>query len=80
MEYRENGTRFYDHVLWEDRKNTPYDYERYGLVRHILSNKIAKSENHILKVMLTYYEKSIIFMLKYVDRLKNFKNYHWKNR
>lgn len=80
MEYRENGARFQDYSLWEDRKNAPYDYARHGLIQHIISNRIVKSDNHILKVMSEYYERSIIFMLKYVDRLKNFKNYHWKNR
>lgn len=80
MQYRENGTRFYDHTLWEDRKNAPYDYERYGLVKHIMSSRITNTDNHMLKVMLEYYERSIVFLLKYVDRLKNFKNYHWNNR
>lgn len=80
MEYRENGTRFRDYHLWEDRKHSSYDYERNGLVKYILSNKIVNSENPVLKFILNYYEKSIIFILKYIDNLKNFKNYHWKNR
>ena len=80
MEYTENGTRFKNNCLWESTKQTPYNYEKYGLIQHILSSRIANSKNHILKVILKYYEQSIVFMLKYVDRLKNFKNYHWKNR
>ena len=80
MIYKENGTRYNKYSLWELRKNKPYDYENDGLVNKLLSNKIVTSKNHILNVMMTYYEKSIIFLLKYVDRLKHFKNYHWKNR
>ena len=80
MQYRENGTRYKDYCMWENRKYAPYDYERNGLLQHILSNKIVATENEILKFVLKYYEKSIFFLLRYVDKLKNFKNYHWKNR
>ena len=80
MQYKENGTKYKNYCLWENRKYAPYDYERNGLLQHILSNKIVATENPILKFVLQYYEKSIFFMLKYVDKLKNFKNYHWKNR
>jgi hypothetical protein len=80
MEYRENGTKYKDYCLWGDRKISPYDYERHGLLKHIMSNKIVSSQNSILQFVLSYYEKSIIFLLKYIDRLKHFKNYHAKNR
>lgn len=80
MKYRENGTKYKDYCLWEDRKNSPYDYERNGLLKHIMSNKIVNSNSSILQFVLNYYEKSLIFVMKYADRLKHFKNYHWKNR
>ena len=80
MQYRENGTRYKDYCLWEEHKYAPYDYERYGLLKHIMSSPIVNTKNTILQFVLSYYEKSIIFVLKYIDRLKNFKNYHWKNR
>lgn len=80
MIYKENGTKYRDYCLWENKKYSPYDYERNGLIKHILSNKIVNTENPILKSILIYYEKSIIFVLKYIDKLKHFKNYHWKNR
>ena len=80
MQYRDNGVRYKDYCLWGDRKSAPYDYERYGILQHTMSSIIVNSKNPILKFVLNYYEKSIIFMLKYIDRLKNFKNYHWKNR
>lgn len=83
MKYRElnsKGTRHYDINLWEDRKYKPYDYAKNGLLQHLLSNKIVYSKNAVLKAVLQYYEKSIVFVLKYIDELKNFKNYHAKNR
>lgn len=80
MEYRENGTRYRDYCEWEIRKQSPYNYERNGLLQHILSKPIIQSKNSILKTILSYYEKTLVFLMKYVDRLKHFKNYHWKNR
>ena len=78
--YNENGKRYKLNYLWEDKKNSPYNYEREGLKSHILSNTIVNSKNPILQTVLKYYETSIIFVLKYIDELKHFKNYHWKNR
>jgi hypothetical protein len=80
MEYRDNGYRFKRYGLWESKKQDPYDYENNGLLQYILSNRIINSENEILQKVLKYYEYNIIFVLKYIDRLKHFKNYHWKNR
>lgn len=80
MEYRDNGTRFENYYKWESVKQSPYNYKKNGLLQHLLSKRIVTTKNHILKFLLTYYEQSIIFLLKYVDRLKHFKNYHWKNR
>lgn len=61
-----------------------YDYYNKGLLRHIMSYAITKEqdakENTILKNILNTFESSLIFALKYVDRLKNFKNYTKNNR
>lgn len=75
-----NGERFKYNSYWENLKNNPYDYERYGLLNHILSNRIFNSTNQPLKIILNFYENSLIFIMKYVDILKNFKNIYWKNR
>lgn len=80
MTYNDNGNRYKHYQHWENAKNAPYDYERYGLLNKILSNKIYNTTNDYLKVILNYYEKSLVFVMKYVDRLKNFKNSYWKNR
>lgn len=80
MEYRENNTRYKYYYRWETGGIKEYNYAVDGLLQHILSHKIVESKNAILQVMLQYYESSIVFVLKYIDRLKHFKNYHWKNR
>jgi hypothetical protein len=80
MEYRENGTHFNDYVEWEIILNAPYDYKRKGFLQHVMSNRIVNTDNVILKNVLRYYEQTLINLMQYVDRLKHFKNYHWKNR
>lgn len=80
MIYNDNGNRYKHYQHWENVKNAPYDYERYGLLNKIMSNRIYNTTNEALKVILSYYERSLIFVMKYVDRLKHFKNPYWKNR
>lgn len=80
METNSNGTRFKNYYLWENRKNMPYDYSREGLLKHIMSPVILDTKNTALKILLDYIESSFIFIMKYTDILKNFKNIHWKNR
>lgn len=80
MEVRNNGTRFLEYYKWENVKHQPYDYARYGLLKHIMSPVIVNTTNPVLKVLLQYVESSLMFVMKYTDVLKNFKNIHWKNR
>lgn len=80
MEYNVNGNRFKDNYTWETIKNEPYNYERHGLLKHIMSNRIVNTTNTPLRIILEYYEKSLVFVMKYVDKLKNFKNPYWENR
>lgn len=80
MEVRNNGTRFIDYNKWEDIKHQPYDYAKNGLLKHIMSNSIVNTNNNALRILLQYVETSLIFLMKYTDTLKNFKNIHWKNR
>ena len=80
MEYRENGTQYEGYAEWETVLNAPYDYKRKGLLQHIMSKRIVNTKNVMLQNTLKYFEQSLIFVMKYIDRLKHFKNYHWKNR
>lgn len=80
MEARENGKRFVNYRAWEDIKRKPYDYERDGLLKHLMSPSIVYTDNRYLKTILDFVENSLIFVMKYVDILKNFKNPYWRNR
>ena len=80
MEHYVNGHRFENDYKWEHKLDQPYDYAKHGLIKHLLSHKIIESKNKILQNLLQYYEKTFVFLMKYVDILKNFKNPHWKNR
>lgn len=80
MEARSNGMRFLEYRKWESTKNVPYDYAKDGLLRHIMSPAIVNTTNSVLKYLLNYIESSLMFVMKYIDILKNFKNPHWKNR
>lgn len=80
MIYNENGKRFESYYKWENVKHLPYNYKRDGLLKHIMSRRIVESNNYILQCVLHYVEQSMIFLMKYTDCLKHFKDFHWKNR
>jgi hypothetical protein len=80
MEVRSNGYKYKDYSNWENTKYSPYDYAKNGLLKLIMSPTIVNTTNPILKQLLNYVENSLIFVMKYIDILKNFKNPHWKNR
>ena len=80
MDIKPNGTRYYEYKQWDTEKYAPYDYERHGLIKHLLSPSITNTNNVTTRIILTFYEKSLIFLMKYVDRLKHFKDISWRNR
>lgn len=80
MEVRQNGTRYIYHDLWETRKNQPYNYARDGLLKRIMSASILKTNNPLLSRVLEFVEDSMVFLQKYVDILKHFKDIHYRNR
>lgn len=80
MEVRSNGMRYNNYDKWENVKYAPYNYAKYGLLKHIMSQSIVDTNNSVLNVLLQYVESSLVFVMKYIDILKNFKNAHWKNR
>lgn len=80
MEIRNNGTRYINYERWEHKKYQPYDYTKNGLLKYIMSPAIVNTNNAYLKKLLQFVESSMLFVMKYVDILKNFKNIHWKNR
>ena len=80
MIYNTNGYRYKNYYKWESIKNEGYNYERDGLLKRIMSSRIVNTSNSTLKIILNYYETSLVFLMRYVDILKNFKNPCWKNR
>lgn len=80
MELRPNGNRFKEYRKWERVRYAPYDYEKDGVLSRTISPVILNTTNPVLKTLLQYVETSLVFIMKYVDILKNFKNIHWKNR
>ena len=76
----ENGTRYRYYYKWESKKNEPYNYDVEGLIKRILSKPIANSTNETLGLLLNYFERSLVFLMKSIDYLKHFKNPHWRNR
>lgn len=80
MEIRNNGTRFINYDEWEIIKNKPYNYVKHGLLNHIMSKSIVNTNNTVLHILLQYVETSLVFIMRYTDILKNFKNIHWQNR
>lgn len=82
-EIRTNGTRYNDYKKDYYKNKTGdkrYDYVQHGILQNIMSRKIIETKNEVLQNILDYFERSIIFLLKYTDELKNFKNIHYKNR
>lgn len=80
MEKRPSGTRYKFYDQWDYVKNENYDYEKNGILNKIISHQISESKNEILQIILQYYEQTFIFLMKYIDKLKNFKNCGLKNR
>lgn len=80
MEVRGNGTRFINYDKWEYIRHAPYNYRKEGLLIKIMSPSIVNTTNPMLKVIVQFVESSLVFLMKYVDILKNFKNIYWTNR
>lgn len=75
-----NGSRYKRFKNWEKTGDQSYDYENQGLLNKLMSHNITESDNIILKNVLSFFEKSLIFLMKYIKDLQNFKNIHYKNR
>ncbi len=80
MKTYKNGKRFEALKPYNMMKNNPYDYERHGLIRHLISKIIYDTKNPVTKFMIDTFEKDMVFLLKYVDVLMNFTNIYIKNR
>lgn len=88
METRQNGNRFDNYYKWGYVPNAPYDYRRNGLLKHLMSkiivdaatNEDGEWRKNVLGTTLNFIETSFVFLMKYTERLQNFKNYAYTNR
>ena len=80
METHTNGYRFINYEVWSNKKNQPYDYEKNGILKHIMSHSIVESKNQFLQYLLQYIEKSLIICMKFVERMQHFKDPAYTNR
>jgi hypothetical protein len=80
MQVFDNGHRYNELSSFEKLKNNPYDYKNKGLIQHLMSPKIYNTKNPVLRYILKIYEQSIVYVLQYIDILKNYKNYTFYNR
>lgn len=80
MEVQRNEQRYNQYWKWNKELYGVYDYERCGLINHLLTKNIVETKNKTTQIILSFYESSLIFLMKYVDKLKHFKDVAWKNR
>jgi len=80
METHSNNHRFYNYNAWENKLHQPYDYERNGLLKYILSHKLVESKNTTFQYLLKYIENSLIIVMKFAERLQHFKDPAYSNR
>lgn len=78
MEYRAPGTK-YDYISkCEQSKYAPYDYKNKGILPQVLPKVITQTKNKTTQIVLQLIETTTIFLLKYVDELKYFKNWNYR--
>ncbi len=78
MEYRPIGTRYETLGRYDIIKHQPYNYGKKGLLKRVLPEVITNTKNKTTRLVLDFVEAVQVFLLRYVDELKQFKNTHWK--
>lgn len=79
MEIRPIGSRRRYIKNYEVSNNQAYDYERYGLLNKVLPKVIYETKNTSTRAVLRFVEYILVWLMKYVDDLKNFKNWNHKD-
>lgn len=74
MEYRLPGTRYKNCGKYDKVEQAPYNYERDGLLNKLLPRVITNTENKTTRLILDFVEQTSVFLLRYVDKLKYFKD------
>lgn len=79
MEIRPIGSRRRYIKNYEVSNNQAYDYERYGLLNKALPKVICETKNTSTRAVLRFVEYILVWLMRYVDDLKNFKNWNYKD-
>ena len=78
MIVRKVGTRYQDNAQVNHLLHQPYDYERNGLLNKCMSEVIINTGNKTTHFIIKLVETCLVFCMKYVDILKHFKNWNYK--
>ena len=79
MEIRPIGSRRRYIKNYEVSNNQAYDYGRYGLLNKVLPKVICETKNTSTRAVLRFVEYILVWLMRYVDDLKNFKNWNYKD-
>ena len=74
MEYRTPGTKYQNSGQYDLTMHKPFDYKKHGLLKQMLPKVITNTKNSTTKLVLEFVEHAMLFLISYVDELKNFKN------
>lgn len=77
MLYRESGTRCSYLKFFEHQLHLPYDYEEEGLMNKVLPPHVVAATAPTTQALIQFMDKLFTWLMKYVDELKQFKNYNY---
>lgn len=78
MEYRYPGTRYKEMQYFDTAKHLPYDLEGKGLLNKLLPSYVYNTQNIHTKGLIQFIENAAMFLFRYVEELRNFRN--WSRR
>lgn len=76
--YRPNGTRWKYLKQHTRAKHRPYDYEDKGLLVKLLPSQVINTDNTTTKATLAFVEDVLVRMLRYIDVLRYFKDWNYR--
>jgi len=79
MEIRPLGDRRKYIKEYEISNYKEYDYEKHGLLNKVLPKVIYNTKNTTTRAVLRFVEYILVWLMKYVDILKNFKNWNYRD-
>lgn len=75
MKYYPEHKRYAYFKALDDAKHMPYDFEKQGILENCLPEIITKTTNKTTNAILRFTERTFVFICKYIDELKYFKDW-----